>query len=346
MCLCEKVRREGGPFAIAHCNFCLRGKESDEDEAFVRTWAEEHGVKCHVKRFDTSSYALENAVSIEMAARELRYRWFGQLCREEGYEAVAVAHNANDNAETLLLNLLRGTGLKGITGMREEGFIPVPEYSDIPLRRPLLKMTREEITEFMEKEDLPWREDSTNAENGYKRNKLRNLVFPVFEEINPSFVQTLNRDLERFVREIPGRAGNDGGQAGNDGEADTEEEATEKEGFGLTGEYKCTLEDWSGEEDVRQQVGRSIVDAEKVGEITSVGYWREGDWFRPIGAPGKKKLQDWFTDHHFTIADKHSVPLLRDLKDDSHVLAIIGFAVDKSVKVTPATRKIYRFNLI
>ena len=330
MCLCEKVRLGGGPFAIAHCNFCLRGKESDGDEAFVREWAAKHAVTCHVKRFDTASYAHERHISIEMAARELRYRWFGELCREFGYEALAVAHNANDNAETLILNLLRGTGLKGIRGMREEGFIPVPEYSDIPLRRPLLKMTREEITAFMEENGFSWREDATNAENDFKRNKIRNLVFPVFKEINPSFIQTLNKDMERFAM-------------GED--APEETETPERESLGLSGECSVVLEDWKGGE-VRQPLGFSIVDADKIGGEPLVGRWQDGDWFRPIGAPGKKKLQDWFTDRHFTIEDKHAVPLLRDPEDASHILAVIGFAVDRSVKVTPSTKKIYRFRLL
>lgn len=202
ICLAQKVRLEGGPFAMAHCNFGLRGAESDGDEAFVKEWAGRYGIPIHVKHFDTQAFASANGISVEMAARRLRYRWFGQLCRENGYEGVAVAHNANDNAETLLLNLLRGTGLKGLIGMKAEGFIPDPEYADIPLHRPLLGMTRADIEAFAREQGLSWREDSTNAENDFKRNKLRNLVFPVFREINPSFIQTLNRDMERFAQEL------------------------------------------------------------------------------------------------------------------------------------------------
>ena len=202
MCLMEKVRQEGGPFAVAHCNFGLRGAESDADEAFVREQAARHGIPCHVKQFDTEAFASAEGISIEMAARRLRYHWFGELCREHGYTAVAVAHNANDNAETLILNLLRGTGLKGITGMKAAGYIPDPDFGDIPLLRPLLEMTREEIVAFAREHGLNWREDSTNAQTDYKRNKIRNLVFPVFATINPSFVQTLNRDMERFAAEL------------------------------------------------------------------------------------------------------------------------------------------------
>ena len=202
MCLAEKVRLEGGPFAIAHCNFGLRGEASDGDEAFVRAWAAVAGVPCHVRRFDTAGYAGAEGISIEMAARRLRYRWFGELCREFGYDAVAVAHNANDNAETLLLNLLRGTGVRGLLGMKADGFLPDPDYADIPLRRPLLGLTREEIEAYAAAHGLSWREDATNAQSEYKRNKIRNLVFPVFREINPRFVQTLNRDMQRFAEEL------------------------------------------------------------------------------------------------------------------------------------------------
>ena len=193
MCMAEKARLQGGPFAIAHCNFALRGSESDADEAMVREWAFRYGMTCHVKRFETASYAASHGISIEMAARELRYRWFGELCRAYGYEAVAVAHNADDNAETMLLNLVRGSGVRGLLGMRPEGFLPDPSYADIPLLRPLLGMSRAAIAAFVSEHGVPYREDRTNAENDYKRNKLRNRVFPVLREINPSYLEALAR---------------------------------------------------------------------------------------------------------------------------------------------------------
>ncbi len=184
----------GACFAAAHCNFALRGDESDGDEAFVRGWCRDHGMKLFTRRFDTAEYAAQHSLSIEMAARELRYGWFAQLCSEEGFEAVAVAHNANDNAETLLLNLLRGTGIKGICGM---GARP-------GVLRPLLGTEREEIRTWMEGHALEWREDRTNSENGYKRNRLRNEVFPILKELNPSLIRTLNEDMSKFaqVRDI------------------------------------------------------------------------------------------------------------------------------------------------
>lgn len=192
--------------SVAHCNFHLRPGDCDLDENLVREWAGAHGLRFHSKDFDTAAYAAENGVSIEMAARELRYRWFAEICREQGYDTLAVAHNANDNAETLLLNLLRGAGLRGVTGMRDGAGLPVDMDScssgDLPaVIRPLLKMTRAEIEAYAAEHGVPYRTDRTNLENDYKRNKIRNRVFPVFGEINPSFVQTLNRDMEHF-REV------------------------------------------------------------------------------------------------------------------------------------------------
>ncbi len=187
------------PFAVAHCNFHLRSGESDGDEALVRSWAADHGIMFHVHDFDTATYAREKGISIEMAARDLRYAWFEDLCREHGYCAVAVAHNANDNAETLILNLLRGSGVNGLAGMSLVSRIP-SGHPDAPyLIRPLLSCTRKQIEGYMFNHKLPYREDSTNASSDYKRNRIRNEVFPVFETVNPSFIRTLNREMGNFA---------------------------------------------------------------------------------------------------------------------------------------------------
>jgi tRNA(Ile)-lysidine synthase len=186
------------PFAVAHCNFCLRGEESDGDEALVADWAREHSVPLHITSFDTEKYASDNGISIEMAARELRYGWFAQLCSQHAYKAVAVAHNANDNAETLLLNLLRGSGLKGVTGMSLTSPLPCAPGSSALLLRPLLKCTRKQIEGYAFAHKVHYREDRTNAMSEYKRNRLRNDVFPIFESINPSFIRTLNREASYF----------------------------------------------------------------------------------------------------------------------------------------------------
>lgn len=196
----------GRRFAVAHCNFHLRGEDSDSDEALVAAWCGRNGVRYHKADFDTEQYASAHSVSIEMAARELRYDWFASLCKDNGYYGVAVAHNANDNAETLILNLLRGTGLRGITGMLVETVVPVnrDELSGVRLLRPMLSFSRKQIEEYVAANSLEYHDDRTNAETVYKRNRIRHLVFPVFESLNPSFLTTFAREMNAFseVQEI------------------------------------------------------------------------------------------------------------------------------------------------
>ena len=195
MCLADLWLRAFGPesCAMAHCNFNLRGEDSNADEALVTEWAQAHDVRLHKVSFDTLQYASENGVSIEMAARELRYRWFGELCVEHGYAAVVVAHHADDNAETMVLNMVRGTGLKGLTGMKSVSNLP---YADnMSLLRPLLTFTRKQIEGHAFAWKVPYREDKTNSSVEYRRNSIRHEVFPLFERMNPSYVRTLNREM-------------------------------------------------------------------------------------------------------------------------------------------------------
>lgn len=196
----------GRRFAVAHCNFHLRGEDSDSDEALVAAWCGRNGVRYHKADFDTEQYASSHNISIEMAARELRYDWFASLCKDNGYYGVAVAHNANDNAETLILNLLRGTGLRGVTGMQAESAVPVTreDLAGVRLLRPMLSFSREQIEEYVAANSLEYHDDRTNAETVYKRNRIRHLVFPVFESLNPSFLTTFAREMNAFseVQEI------------------------------------------------------------------------------------------------------------------------------------------------
>lgn len=174
---------------IAHCNFCLRGVESDKDEELVRKLASSHNKPFFSVRFDTMGYSAEKGISIQMAARELRYKWFEEIRKKNGYDNIAVAHNLNDNIETVLINLTRGTGIAGLTGMKN---------SANHIIRPLLFATREEIEKYCIKHNLKFREDSSNAETKYTRNKIRHLVIPVLKEINPSIEMTLNETAERL----------------------------------------------------------------------------------------------------------------------------------------------------
>lgn len=180
--------------AVAHCNFGLRGEDSCGDEDFVRDWCSGHKVRCFVKRFDTIDFAQRRGISIEMAARTLRYSWFADICRNNGYDALAVAHNADDNAETLLLNLTRGTGLRGICGMSEDCI----SAEGLRILRPVLDKSRSSIREWMKAEGLSWREDRTNSEDAYRRNFIRNRIMPLLESLNPSVLRTLGDDMSHF----------------------------------------------------------------------------------------------------------------------------------------------------
>lgn len=184
--------------AIAHCNFSLRGDESDDDQMFVEQFSSENNIIFHTIRFPTREYAAEKGLSIQMAARELRYSWFEQVRKEHGYDLVAVAHNRNDNAETLIFNLARGTGPAGLSGMK-------PKFGNII--RPILFASREAINEYCLLHNIRYREDRSNSDTKYTRNKIRHLVIPVLGEINPSIVDTLAESAGRFseVNEILNR---------------------------------------------------------------------------------------------------------------------------------------------
>ena len=198
MCMAHLFHETCGAsgFSIAHCNFNLRGDESDGDELLVRQWSEERGIHCHAISFDTEAYAQEYGLSIEMAARELRYRWFAELCATYGYGCVAVAHHAEDNAETLVLNMVRGAGLNGMTGMKAVSDIPCPAVSaQAVLIRPMLEFSRKQIEGYVLRYKIPYRTDSSNMSVEYRRNRIRHEVFPVLKKLNPSFVATLNREM-------------------------------------------------------------------------------------------------------------------------------------------------------
>jgi tRNA(Ile)-lysidine synthase len=174
---------------IAHCNFCLRGKESDRDEEFVKKYADDNNIPFFSRRFDTKRYASRHGISIQMAARDLRYKWFDEIRKKGKYDKIAIAHNLNDNIETLLINLTRGTGLTGLTGMKPSGNCII---------RPLLFATREKITDYCNSNGIKYREDRSNAETKYMRNRMRHLVIPVLKEINPSVEITLYETTEKL----------------------------------------------------------------------------------------------------------------------------------------------------
>lgn len=173
----------------AHCNFHLRGWESDRDESFVRQLCEKHSIPLHITHFDTSTYAKEHHMSIEMAARELRYEWFEQIRKKIGALVIAVAHHRDDSVETFLLNLMRGAGINGMKG------IPVKNGYIV---RPLLSVSRDIILDYLQAINQGYVTDSTNLEDEYMRNKIRLNILPLMKEVNPSVMETIQETTFRL----------------------------------------------------------------------------------------------------------------------------------------------------
>ena len=188
--MCELFYQAGFPFAIAHCNFNLRGKESDGDEQLVRSLAAKYKVDVFIKSFPTKQYAQEKNLSIQLAARELRYAWFEELRKEHEFALIATAHHLNDNIETIIYNLIKGTGIRGLRG------IPVRQGHII---RPMLFAAREEIGAYQKEHQIAYREDSSNADDKYTRNKIRHLLIPFMKEINPALEKTFATKIDLFA---------------------------------------------------------------------------------------------------------------------------------------------------
>lgn len=190
MVMAELLLRAGVTIGVAHCNFGLRGAESEGDEQLVRDWCVTHGVQCHVTKFATRERAEEWKKGTQETARILRYEWFDELAKEFGYARIATAHHANDNLETVLMNMFRGTGLKGMHGIQRERDNII---------RPLLFATRGEIAEYSRQEGIVYREDSSNESDDYLRNSVRHNLVPVAENLFRDGVQRANDTIRRLV---------------------------------------------------------------------------------------------------------------------------------------------------
>lgn len=189
MVMTDLFVKSGYKFSMAHCNFHLRGEESNRDEAFVREYAEKNNIELFVQDFDTYSYMDKEKKSLEMSARELRYDWFKRIVEENGFNYLATAHHADDSIETFLINLLRGTGIAGL-----HGILPKSGY----VIRPLLFVGRKKITEYSQRNNIDFVEDSTNKDTKFTRNKIRNEIVPLLKDISPNFDVVLKKDIERL----------------------------------------------------------------------------------------------------------------------------------------------------
>lgn len=188
----------GLDFSLAHCNFKLRGSESDEDERFVRELAKKLKKPIWVKQFNTQTYVESHKISVQMAARELRYAWFNELMARQHIKMLVTAHQLDDNLETFIINLSRGTGIKGLIG--------IPPKTET-IARPLLPFSRAQLLEFAKKEHIEWREDQSNAETKYLRNKIRHGIVPILKELHPTFLNNFI-ETQEFLKQIAAIADN------------------------------------------------------------------------------------------------------------------------------------------
>ncbi|AWV98554.1 tRNA lysidine(34) synthetase TilS [Arcticibacterium luteifluviistationis] len=193
MCMLRLFEGTKYKVVVAHCNFSLRGEHSDGDEELIKAYCSQRGIKFETIKFDTLGYAAEQKISMEMAARDLRYTWFEGLLKKHKLQWIATAHHAQDSLETALLNLTRGTGLSGLKGI-------LPKTDRVI--RPLLFAKKDDIKAFAEQEGIPWREDSSNASDKYNRNHVRHHVIPLLEKLNPKVVENFHHTSSRVTNAL------------------------------------------------------------------------------------------------------------------------------------------------
>ena len=406
--LLDLLDKAGYSVAIAHCNFRLRGTESDEDEGLAVDLARKYDIPIHKKGFDTIEYALENKISIEMAARELRYKWFETIRVKHHFDWIAVAHHRDDQLETFFLNLTRGTGLSGLTGMS-----PV----NGKIVRPLLFASRKEIEQYRRKNFLDFREDESNKSLEFQRNKIRHTLMPVMETLNPGFRDGMIRtmgylgDVSKIVDEAVARCwervalrkGNDyvisiaelklldplqtylfefmkpfgfnsvvvgdivaslDGLTGKQFISPTHRIVHNRESLILTlllqenkkhfylEEGKLELltpvhlkiEVIRGKETFKIPGSRFVacIDRDKVQFPLLIRKWEQGDYFKPLGMSGFKKVSDFFIDSKLSLPEKENVWLVAN---GEQVVWIVGHRIDDRYKITPQTQTILRLDL-
>jgi tRNA(Ile)-lysidine synthase len=408
--LCELFYGSGFPFAIAHCNFGLRGEESDEDQKFVESLAQKYKVEIHIAHLDASHFAAQKGVSIQMAARELRYSWFRELMKSYNYSNIVTAHHKNDVLETVLLNLTKGTGIAGLHGIK-------PKSNDII--RPLLFAEKEGIIRFAEQQGLKWREDSSNTSTKYQRNLLRLEVIPLLKKINSEIEKSLETTLEKInavedifqkrveaVRTAAVACEGTDVIINNNKILNTEQpviilyEIIKASGFsydqtkaiiGLiagkdqpgkvfySSNYVLNIDrghliisPLNQEELVLIELSRdatqtiipgaqiklqtsilqeiaiirdpkiALLDVDKLKFPLKIRKWREGDWFRPLGMRGKKKVSDFMIDEKIPLNLKGRILIVTSGDD---IVWVVGHRIDDRFRISDKTKNIFKIEI-
>lgn len=407
--LTEFINQLGNEFALAHCNFNLRGADSNADEQFVRDLADQLGVKAFFSSFQTRDYAGEKGISIEMAARELRYEWFENIRAAKAYDYILVAHHLDDVLETFILNLSRGTGIRGLSGIKNKAGMVL---------RPLLFASREEIEAYARENNLAWRTDESNKDVTIKRNKVRHQVLPLMEELNPAFkrnfentihylnetesvflqqietvkdqlvyeedgwvkvnksrLQLLNplstylfeilRDynfnsdvVEEIIEGLSGESGSRYFSSTHRLVIDREDliinkiEQQQNEVFYIDKTQKfiqepipmrISVERYNNEYRIPNSKDIAVFDYDKIHFPFMLRRWNQGEYFKPLGMEGYKKLSDFFIDEKMSIPEKENAWIL---SSENKVVWIIGRRIDDRFKLTNETKLVLRIELV
>ena len=375
MVMLSLFTQSGYSVGVAHCNFQLRGAESDEDEVLVEEEARKYGVACYNKRFETTAEMERTGESMEMAARRLRYAWFDALSREHGYTAVAIAHHADDSIETFFINLLRGTGLRGLTGISTQVG---------KIIRPLMFASRKEILEYAVANRIPFREDSSNRSTKYLRNKIRLGLIPLIREINPKFTSLMSRNLARLTdAQLFINHGIELLSSAYGFKGDVIDSLCHALAHGMTGrrfysrervayadrgtivvapiapDDNCLTTVERGAP--RSYCGNAVlyyeycdidtiknfgvpeniaqVDADRLQFPLTLRRWQEGDSFVPFGMTGRKKVSDFLIDAKVSMAEKQRQFVL--LSGDE-IVWLVGRRIDDRYRLTPETENVLR----
>jgi len=343
--------------AIVHCNFQLRGKDSNADEAFVKQLAKQYGLPIFSKRFDTKTEQKKAKQSTQMIARNLRYDYFSEILSSENYDYVAVAHHADDQIETFFINLLRGSGVKGLRGM-------LPKREQII--RPLLKFSRQDLETFAKKNNLEYREDTTNSDDYYLRNNIRHNLLPCLEQLGHSAKANILQSMENLQDletqslqdlETLQKCGFSATQIRSIQKAEhSGKQFLSKTHRAITHNGKLLIEPIEGCE-VRgaryEVVTISVVDIndfvlntnpniaqldfDKLQFPLTVRRWENGDFFIPFGQRGKQKLSDFFINQKLSRFEKERVWLLCSGND---IAWVIGHRIDNRFRVSAKTERV------
>ncbi|MCL2414109.1 MAG: tRNA lysidine(34) synthetase TilS [Bacteroidales bacterium] len=340
--------------AIVHCNFQLRGKDSNEDEKFVKNLAKSYGLPIFHKRFDTKAEQKKSKESVQMTARNLRYTYFSDVLEKENYDYVAVAHHADDQIETFFINLLRGSGVKGLRGM-------LPKREQII--RPLLKFSRQNLENYAEKNNLEYREDITNSDDYYLRNNIRHNLIPCLETFDKSAKANILQSMENLQSletqslqdlETLQKCGFSARQIRSIQKAEhSGKQFASKTHRAITHNEQLIIEPLARTCSPCQQMTINIVDIkdfvlntnpevaqldlDKLRFPLTLRHWEKGDFFIPFGQRGKQKLSDFFINQKLSRFDKERIWLLCSGND---IAWIIGHRIDNRFKISHTTKRI------